>query len=138
MWFEIIKSLADHIAATLDDTAVNRYASASVPRRRQVDFLRGPGTPTATFRTSGKFEQTVYVECWEFDEDADTASAALESLENEVIAALLSCGAVAAQSQTIEAIVKLTNIEPDGDAFRPSVGSRMTLVVTGRAKRNER
>jgi hypothetical protein len=125
MWADILAALAERLTAADEELDVRVGGSAEVPLGRRVVLMRGPGTPRTAFAESGNAEQTVYVECWEHDEDSALANAALQALEGLVIQHLVQ--RMTRLLDDVDAIVLLDSIDPDNDAFRPTVGSRMTL-----------
>lgn len=135
MWADILVALRSRILAVEPETPVEVGGSAAVPDFRQVTLLRGPGTRPADADMTGQATQTVYVECWEHHKTTAEANARLQALEMAVIGAMTASGPQLLSGWG--ALVNVENIEPDGDAFRPSVGSRMTVRVNLRKVRDD-
>lgn len=121
----MLTALATRLRAADETLDVREGGSAEVPITRRVVLMRGPGTPRATFEETGSADQTVYIECWEHDDDTAAANTKLQALEDFVAAQLVQ--RMNRLLPTVDAIPVLDSINPDNDAFRPSVGSRMTL-----------
>lgn len=128
MWASLLSSLAGHLELALLDVQVVRNASAQVWERPTVTLARGPTQRRATVDWTGGV-QDIWIECWEHDTDPLLANTALEALE----------AAVQAETDAWLAALALPGVcvagewlgtEPDGDMFRPSVGSRATLRLS--------
>lgn len=128
MWAQILDALRDRLLAADSTLEVHVGGSAEVPQSRRVTLMRGPGTTYAEFVESGRIEQTVYAECWAHADDPAVANTKLQALEQMVIETMQSAGPQRLLPHT-DALARVTQIEPDGDAFRPSVGSRITLKM---------
>ncbi|MFP4245397.1 MAG: hypothetical protein ACLFRJ_10000 [Ectothiorhodospira sp.] len=131
IWHDLVQAVAERLEAHVD-APVRIGGDARVPREEQVQVLRGPGSPLSQWSQTGRLDQTLYVECWAYDETPDTAYAQLSALEDAVLSALFDTPISIPQAQVI---LDLGPIEPDGDAFRPSVASRLTLTAKCRQKR---
>ncbi len=134
MWSAVLTSLQMHLAAALPETVIRQGGDAEVPEQRTVQLLRGDGDLAGAL--SGIFRTTFYAELWEYDADDDQAAAyaRLDELEMQFLEALVGWG----HTQAIQGwriVVRLKSTESDGDAFRPSVGTRMTFEVEGRKTR---
>lgn len=135
MWLEILRGWRDGLAGAMPDTQVSVGADAQVPECRAIQLLRGPGDDSR-FKRENVLEQRFWIECWAYDKAApEKAYADLDAIEQAVRDYLTGCSA-AAVVPGWDLIVTLEGVEPDGDQFRPSVGSRMTVLVKGRKQRN--
>lgn len=135
MWSAVLASLQQHLAAAIPDAVVTVGGDAEVPEQRAVQLLRGDGDLASAL--AGTFKRTFHAELWEFDaaDDQAAAYARLDDLELKFLEALVGWG----HTQSISGwriVVRLKSTESDGDAFRPSVGTRMTFEVEGRKTRD--
>jgi hypothetical protein len=133
MWFDVMTALSDHLnaIAELAGVHIELGANAQVPDCKTVILTRGQFEPKNNDRQSIN-KQIIYVECWEFD-DHDSPKKGYEklaALEGLVFAAINGFGFTCVNTQQIK--VRLGQTEPDGDAFRPSVGSRTTITIEWR------
>lgn len=130
MWATLLKSLADYLRDNLTDTDVVLNASAQVWEVRTVVVSRGGAEPRREPDWTGGV-QRVWIECWEHASIPEDANTALDALETAVQAALADWLAALALPGVCVA-GQVTAIEPDGDLFRPSVGSRLTCELRWR------
>lgn len=130
-WWDILEALRTYLAehADLYDAVIELGAGAEVPTTRTVSLQRGPDQPPTRY-DSVPGELTVHVECWEHSDSDDpgVAYAELASLEAATRAALAAWLA-SDPFPAAELKAPLPPWQPDGDMFRPSVGSRLDLVI---------
>jgi hypothetical protein len=130
MWFEVMTALKTHLinTAELKGAVVVMGGDADLPDCQTVALLRGPFQPATNDRQS-RNELTIYIECWEHDthEDPKKGYEKLAALEGIVMAAINGFGLGCINDKRIQ--VRLGQTEPDGDAFRPSVGSRTAVTI---------
>lgn len=131
MWAALLTALRNRLLVTAGEVfadktvAVEVGASAQVPTAPTVVLIRGPATPRAEFAETGQGEQIIYIECWAYDHGTESGNDALETIETWVADELVR--KLVRLLPDTDAIASLQAVEPDNDAFRPSVGSRMTL-----------
>lgn len=135
-WWDILEALRAFLAEqpALYDAVIELGAGAAVPTTRTVSLQRGPDQPPTAY-DSVPGELTVHVECWEHDDsdDSGVAYAQLATLEAATRAALAAWLA-SNPFPAVELKAPLPAWQPDGDMFRPSVGSRLDLVVRYRPR----
>lgn len=137
MWWKLLLDLQLFLQqqANLADVNIEMGASACVPEQRTVQLVRGTGTPD----WRGRFKpgkQTVFVDCWACDEHSpNSAYEELEELESSAFEAVRLWGQQGSTIEGTHARAAIKDSEPDGDLFRPSVGSR-TLVEIEWTKKN--
>lgn len=136
MWWALLSDLQSFLQLQTDlaDVTIEAGASACVPEQRTVQLVRGTGT--ADWR--GRYKpgrQTLYVDCWAYDDDAAAAYAQLNELEKNVFDAIRLWGQQGSTVEGAHARAMIKDTEPDGDLFRPSVASR-TLVEIDWTKKN--
>ena len=137
MWWKLLLDLQLFLQqqANLTDVNIEMGASACVPEQSTVQLVRGTGTPD----WRGRFKQgkqTVFVDCWAHDErDPETAYQQLDELEQYAFAAIRLWGQQGSTIEGVHARAMVKDSEPDGDLFRPSVGSR-TLVEIEWTRKN--
>lgn len=126
MWADLLQDLATTLRAALPGVEVVTHADAEVPTVDTVRVLRGTtaGRPVYS-RPAG--EQNVNLEIWTCSEDTAAADQRLQELEEQVTTELENLPRAALIFK-----VTVTGIEGDGDLFRPSVGSNMSLRVKWR------
>ncbi len=135
-WWDIINALYTALLAgtTLDGVKVQLGASAEVPAAATVLLVRGGSTPPTKHDTVAG-EQILFVECWEHGpaDDNTVAYRRLALLEEKFRAAL---NAWVDSNPFPEAQISAVpgEFQPDGDIFRPSVGSRMELNIKWRPR----
>lgn len=132
MWFEILLALMNHLIATpgLKGVAICVGSDAKIPSGKTVVLIRGKFDPK-TNDTKSVNSQTVYIECWDYDdsESPQKGYEKLSVLERVVMTALNQFGAGSTLINNKRVQVRLGQTEPDGDAFRPSVGSRTAVTI---------
>ncbi len=126
MWATLIQIVISRLQTALGESvAVGAVFDAEVPDSATVYVLRGGSIEPSLYGERGA--ETIIIECWVRDEDAAAADVALETLENNVIAALQTLP----HSESVMSVA-ITSIDPDGDVFRPTVGSRINLTLSWR------
>jgi len=112
----------------LKGTIIVMGADSKVPDCKTVVLTRGSFEPKTNDRQSVN-NQTVYIECWQYDdhENPKKGYQKLAALEGVVMAAINGFGFTCVESKQLK--VRLGQTEPDGDAFRPSVGSRTAVTI---------
>jgi hypothetical protein len=129
MWADLKQVLADVLRAALPEVIVETHADAQIPTEDTVRVLRAAtsGRPVYS-RPTGV--QDIDLECWVTAEDPADADQRLMVLEERVTFAL-------ERIPRDEMILKIdiVGIDPDGDLFRPTVGSRMQLKINWRLSR---
>jgi len=130
MWATLIQLVTSALQAGLPGVVVTAYADSPIPDVDTVRVLRG-SSPARPLFAQQSGSETLALECWTRHDDAMTANSQLETLENNVIAVLRTL-------PRLDPIlnISITGIDPDGELFRPNLGSRMTLTVTWRALRH--
>lgn len=129
MWAELLQDLATTLQSALPEVVVVTHADAEVPTADTVRVLRGAMTGRPVYsRLSG--EQNINLEIWTQSDDPAEADQRLQALEEQVIAALENL-----PRQGLIMKTTLLGIEPDGDLFRPVVGSNLSLKVYWRQRR---
>ena len=129
MWATLIQIVASALQSDLPGVTVATYADARIPDEDTVRVLRGSSPERPLFaQLSGS--ESLALECWTRNEDPALANQQLQTLENNVIAALRNL-------PRVDPIINLSiaGIDPDGDLFRPNLGSRIRLTITWRALR---
>lgn len=133
MWALLMQAVAERLREGMQGLDVREAAEAGVPRERRVVLIRGPGTPTPEFADTGMMDLVLYVECWAHDERAPAAAnEQLAELEDYVHGRLLLHDRLLEDYATS---VNVESVQPDNDAFRPSVGSRTTVRIRARKAR---
>lgn len=130
MWAELKEIIAETLRAALgDEVMVCAVADAEIPTVDAVRVLRGAtsGRPVYS-RPAGV--QELALELWVTDDDPAAADRRLMDLEERVTVALEE---VPRDSMILK--IDIAGIDPDGDLFRPTVGSRMNLRVNWRQRR---
>ncbi len=129
MWADLKQTLAEVLRAALPEVEIATCATAEIPTADTVRVLRAAtaGRPVYS-RPVGV--QELDLELWVTDDDPAVADQRLMVLEERVAFAL-------EQVPRDEMILKIdiVGIDPDGDLFRPTVGSRMNLKVNWRLRR---
>lgn len=129
MWADLKQSLADALRVALPEVVVAIHADAQIPTEDTVRVLRAAtsGRPVYS-RPTGV--QEIDLELWVTADDPAEADQRLMVLEERVTFAL-------ERMQRDELILKIDilGIDPDGDLFRPTVGSRMKLQINWRLRR---
>lgn len=131
MWAEIKQAIADTLAAELGGgVSVTAVADAEIPTVDAVRVLRAATSGRPVYGRPVGVQQ-LDVEMWVTDDDPAAADARLDELEEQVTRALEQ---IPRDSFILK--VEITGIDPDGDLFRPTVGSRMGLRVNWRQRRD--
>lgn len=132
MWYSILMALKTHLAAqdSLKDVVIQVGGSADIPEKTTIILTRGTFEPKTTEPKSLE-SQNLYIECWCYDESENFATgySKLATLEADVLTAINAFGAGTKQISNKNIRVRLGQTEPDGDAFRPSVGSRTAVSI---------
>ncbi|MCP5197309.1 MAG: hypothetical protein H6974_11060 [Gammaproteobacteria bacterium] len=130
MWATLTETLVGALQADLPGVEVTRFADAQIPDDDTVRVLRGGSQDRPLFAQQSGHENLI-LECWTRHEDPALANQQLQSLENQVIAALRHL-------PRVDPIVNLSisGIDPDGDLFRPNLGSRIRLTIHWRVLRS--
>lgn len=135
MWWPLLSALKSHLDELINPPIPQPQVATiivgddgAIPAESTLILTRGPGS-TTNWADPWAGVQTFYCQCWAFsDESSDAAYAGLAALEEVFIYALTRPIILAGY----EVLPRITAIEPDGDAFRPSVGSRMTVEIEWR------
>lgn len=129
MWADLLQDLATTLRAALPGVEVVTHADAEVPTVDTVRVLRGAtaGRPVYS-RPAG--DQNVNLEIWTCSEDTAAADQRLQELEEQVTTELENLP----RDGPIMKVVIL-GIEPDGDLFRPALGSNLSLKIYWRQRR---
>lgn len=129
MWAELLDLLAAKIRADLTGVVVTAYADAVIPDVPTVRVLRASAPARPLFAQMAGTEFFA-VECWVRHEDPETANRALADLEERVLTALRAIPRIDPITT-----VTLAGVDPDGDLFRPNLGSRINLNISWRKPR---
>lgn len=131
MWWLLLAALRDHLAAILNPMPVEPTCTliiggdGSIPIEPTIILKRGPES-TRNWTDPWSGVQLLYLECWAYDsDDPEQAYADLAILEAEIIKGL----AKPIELVGYALLTRITAIDPDGDAFRPSVGCQMTIEI---------
>ena len=139
MWYTLLLALQQHLQAqdALSGVVVRIGDSEDVPSVTTLVLLRGANQTDHRSRNK-RGKQTLYVEAWVNSEIDRASDAATESLDGYVQLAALETSLIDAlhlfgqqpnvvSGYHIRATIK--PIEPDGDAFRPYVASRVEIEL---------
>lgn len=130
MWAAIKAQLVAHLTEQLDGVDVLPYPTAETPAVDTVMVARGPSAANDARRT-GRGTDDLVIQCWTDGHANEAATdAALEALENRVLEALETLPSTAPGVRNLS--LSLLGIDPDGDLFRPAVGSQINLRVDWR------
>lgn len=138
MWWLIISNMVSWLRSSSDiDTVADDNIKPGIPENEDIPeypairVCRG-GERGVYLLTKGKSEATVYVYCWEGSDSQDPGDAyeLLAALENKVATALESWLLQVQTALKIRISLEIPEIIPDGDIYRPAVGSRITLKLT--------
>lgn len=130
MWADLKQTLAEVLRALLPDVDIAIHAIAEIPTADTVRVLRAASTGRPVYgRPAGV--QELDLELWVTDDDPALADQRLMVLEERVTFAL---EAIPRDEMILK--IEITGIDPDGDLFRPTVGSRMKLKVNWRLRRD--
>lgn len=130
MWARVIEIITGILKSSLAGVEVMAYADAVVPTVDTVRVLRG-SAPAWSLYAQQHGSDAIVIECWTCHDNPAIADQQLEALEERVIAALRSIP----RAEPIISIHPM-GTDPDGDLFRPSRGSRMSLNVNWRSLRH--
>lgn len=125
MWATLIQTVATALRTALPAVVVETVADTPAPDVDTVYVLRGGSVEPSLFAERGV--ENLILECWSRDEVPATADLKLETLENNVVAALRGLPHTGPMIS-----LSFTGIDPDGDIFRPNVGSRIYLTIAWR------
>ena len=133
MWAKLLPEIATTLQAQLPGVTVKTHTDAEVPTpdpdipgdtADTVRVLRGTSTGRPYYgRPSG--QQSINLELWTTHADYAAADYRLMLLEDAVLRALEQLPRTAAHVFNLE----ILGIDPDGDLFRPTVGSQIRLNV---------
>ncbi len=129
MWATLIQLVATTLRTELSEIPVLTHGDAALPDSEMVIVKRG-GSPTRHVFVQQSGVENLVLECWTHNEDPDAANVALEVLEERVIAALRTLP----RSDPVVNLT-ITGIDPDGDYFRPTLGSQISIQINWRALR---
>jgi uncharacterized ParB-like nuclease family protein len=129
MWADLLQRLQQSLARELPEVIVVTHAEAEVPEVATVRILRGEtaGKPLYSWPQG---VQNLTLELWVKDTDYAAADRQLMALEQRVGNALEQMPRDGLISK-----IDVLGIEPDGDLFRPALGSGMRLKVHWRQPR---
>lgn len=129
MWADLLQDIAAALRFAMPDMAIKTHADAEVPDTDLIRVLRGPSTGRPYYgRPTGV--QDINLELWiASGEDAVDADRRLMALEARTFKALELVPRTEGRVFNIE----ILGIDPDGDLFRPVVGSQIRLKVHWRA-----
>jgi hypothetical protein len=129
MWATLIQTVAAALRTALPTVIVLAYSDAPAPDEDTV-YVKRVGSPSRSLFAQQSGTENLVLECWSRDLVPATADLKLQTLENNVIAALRTL-------PRVDPIVNLTitGIDPDGDLFRPNVGSQISITINWRVMR---
>jgi len=137
MWYRVLQALETYFKGltAFSHVTIQLGDSGAIPDNTTLVLLRGPEKTDDRLRYR-RGELTLFIECWV----ATSVQNALESpasgylqladLEDLTVDALRTFGHMPTVISDYHITAKLGQIEPDGDAFRPKVGSRIPLTIT--------
>lgn len=132
MWYDILLALMNHLISEddLQGVSIQVGNQGVVPINKTIVLIRGSFDPKTT-EPKATHAQTVYIECWEYDDSQDTKNGyeKLSRLEDIVMKSLNEFGAGSNLINNKRVQLRIGQTEPDGDAFRPSVGSRTAIKI---------
>jgi len=135
-WHDV--ALALHIFMVnhnlLNDYVVQFGARVPIPDAKTVVLVRGPSSPKTNEPKSAN-QLTLFVECWETGSDDPTeapeiAYGLLSEMESNVFQVINEFGKGDQRIEGKQIKVRLGETEPDGDVFRPKVGSRTRTTIS--------
>jgi hypothetical protein len=133
MWFDLLMALQSAFIndAEMEGIPVMVGAKTPVPDYECVVLLRGTFDPKNN-NPSSREDQQIFIETWVYDEDSDHPEKGyqkLDQLEKKVIriANEFGKGDRRFAGKKIRTVIGQT--QPDGDVFRPSLGSRTTVSI---------
>lgn len=132
-WFLVMAGMRAALQADADLNGISIQSGAlvPVPESPEIRLIRGPAQPK-TNDPNSRNELTIFVECWEHDDEAEDAAVGyqkLADLEARAIAAINRFGAGDQRIDGKQIRVRPGRAEPDGDLFRPMVGSRTAVSI---------
>lgn len=130
MWATLIQTVAAALQTGLPGVVVTTCADSQIPDVDTVRVLRG-SSPARPLFAQQSGSENLALECWTRHDDAAQANLQLQTLESNVLAVLRTL-------PRVDPILNLaiTGIDPDGELFRPNLGSRISLSVVWRALRH--
>jgi hypothetical protein len=132
MWFELLLALKNHLEADpdLQGLCIQVGAGAAIPSKATIVIIRGPFTPKTNDPKSIE-ELTIYIECWEYDDRPDFIHGyeKISQLEQKLIKAINEFGAGSRLVNGKKIKIRPGEPQPDGDSFRPSIGSRTAVSI---------
>lgn len=133
-WFLVMTAMLSALKTdeNLSGIGIQAGALVPVPTEPEVRLIRGPSQPK-TNEPGSVNELTIWVECWEVDEEAIDPMIGyqkLADLEGRVITAINRFGAGDQRIDGKQIRVRPGRAEPDGDIFRPMVGSRTAVAIS--------
>lgn len=135
-WYDV--ALALHVFMVnheqLNGYVIQFGAKAPIPDAKTVVLIRGPFSPR-TNDPKSREELTLFVECWETGSDSEdelpeVAYGLLAEFEKKVFAVINEFGRGDQRINDKQIKVRVGDAEPDGDLFRPMVGSRTRVTIT--------
>lgn len=131
MWWPLLDALRDHLTGylvpelpALPLCAIIMGGDGSIPTEPTIILKRGPAK-TASWTESWSGVNWFYLEVWNHNDNVETAYSGLATLESTIISALSH----PIQLAGYELLTRIIAVDPDGDAFRPSAGSQMTIEI---------
>lgn len=133
-WFLVMTAMLSALKTdeNLSGIGIQAGALVPVPTEPEVRLIRGPSQPK-TNEPGSVNELTIWVECWEVDDEAVDPMIGyqkLADLEGRVITAINRFGAGDQRIDGKQIRVRPGRAEPDGDIFRPMVGSRTAVAIS--------
>lgn len=132
-WFLIMQAMTQYLIdqPALDNVPVQTGQTVPVPEETTVTLIRGPATPRSNDRRQSP-ELVVFVECWVRDDSDDPAAGyqRIAELESAVIDSINDFAKGDRRIDGKPLKVRVGTTEPDGDAFRPMVGSRTQITIS--------
>lgn len=124
MWAKLLPEIAATLKSQLPGVDIQTHADAEVPDVDTVRVLRGASAGRPYYgRPSG--QQSITLEVWTTNTNYADADYRLMLLEDAVMRALEQLPRGGGRIF----IVDILGIDPDGDLFRPTVGSQIRLNV---------
>ena len=138
MWWEIIQSIVSHFKADDALSFVSKEnIKAGIPEGEEapeecpaIRVCRG-GESNLDLLSRGKGDVTILIFCWEESDSQEPEDAyrLLSAMERKVIDSLMAWLEIAPKELKAKLSFDIPAIASDGDTFRPTVGSRITLVI---------
>lgn len=134
-WFDVMDAIHTHLESDASvDVPLAAGALVPVPRAAEVRLIRGPFQPRTNAPDSTD-ELTVFIECWVHDDkdaDAKVGYQKLADLEDRVMQSVNQFGQGNRRINGKQIRIRPGRAEPDGDLFRPMLGSRTAVAITWR------